>query len=615
MQDDLASSSRAHRGSRAPSPAFDRNNSLARLADESFDVLVIGGGITGAGVALDAASRGLRTALVEASDFASGTSSRSSKLVHGGLRYLQQHEVRLVYESLAERQRLLENAPHLVRPLPFLIPLFGRSGALAETVASSYSTALWMYDLTGGLRIGRRHRRVSSEEALSHLPTLRTENLSAGFLYYDAQVDDARLTIAVLRTAAVDYGAVVANYTPVTSLVAGRDGRLTGAVVTPLARVGEPNTKTDDVGGSLNSAEIEIRASVVVNATGVWSGQVAAMEPVVSRDRQGGVLRESTRGGIHIRPAKGIHLTVSKDALPCDIASVIPVHEDRRSIFVVPWGNHVYLGTTDTDYEGPLEDPPVCPRDVSYILDAANATFSHPIRTGDVLSAWAGLRPLLSPSSRGTRISARTADLSRRHSVTVSDSHLVTVTGGKLTTYRRMASDAVDAVGRLLAAPVPRCRTKRLPLRGASGYREFEAPFSASLVTARLGIEDDTLAHLSSRYGSELMHVWEIARSDGGKRGGSLVEGLEYLDAEAVHAVRSEMAQTIDDVLARRTRAVFWDSGGAYASAAHVAEIIGREIGWTKPEAAAHVAAFRLGLERHMRQAGLAPPPPVAPGG
>ena len=233
---------------------FHRGEALASMASERFDVLVIGGGITGAGVALDAASRGLRTALVEKDDFASGTSSKSSKLIHGGLRYLQQHEYRLVYENLAERQRLLENAPHLVSPLPFLIPLFGRDGVVNRGVARVYRTALWLYDLTGGMRIGRRHEKVSRDQALAHMPTLRAERLVAGFLYWDARADDARLTLAVVRTAVLDHGAVAANHTRVTGLVTGSDGQVCGALVAPDGT--EP---------------FEIRASVVVNAAGVWA--------------------------------------------------------------------------------------------------------------------------------------------------------------------------------------------------------------------------------------------------------------------------------------------------------------------------------------------------------
>ncbi len=245
-------------------PPFRRDDALRRLADESFDVLVIGGGVTGAGVALDAASRGLRTALVEKGDFASGTSSKSSKMVHGGIRYLQQKEFRLVYENLAERQRLLDNAPHLVSPLPFLIPLFGKDGVVSKTVARSYSTALWLYDITGGWRIGERHHEVDKEEALAHLPTLNTDHLVAGFLYFDARADDARLTLTLARTAALEFGAAVANYTPVVSMTLGADGKADGAVVRPVE--GDP------------ASDFTIRAKCVVNATGVWADGVRAMD-------------------------------------------------------------------------------------------------------------------------------------------------------------------------------------------------------------------------------------------------------------------------------------------------------------------------------------------------
>ena len=240
---------------------FRRGDALERLSAEQFDVLVIGGGITGAGVALDAASRGFRTALVEKDDFASGTSSKSSKLVHGGLRYLQQHEYRLVYENLAERQRLLNNAPHLVSPLPFLIPLFGRKGVVKRSVARAYQTVLWLYDLTGGMRIGRRHEKVTRAQALAHMPNLRADHLVAGFLYWDARADDARLTLAVLRTAVLDYGAVAANHTSVTGFLVAPDGRVNGVSVAPDG--GDP---------------FDVRATVVVNAAGVWSDQVRALD-------------------------------------------------------------------------------------------------------------------------------------------------------------------------------------------------------------------------------------------------------------------------------------------------------------------------------------------------
>ncbi|HEY1827199.1 MAG TPA: glycerol-3-phosphate dehydrogenase/oxidase, partial [Acidimicrobiales bacterium] len=368
---------------------FRREDALRRLADERFDVLVIGGGITGVGVALDAASRGFKTALVEKDDFASGTSSKSSKMIHGGLRYLQQREFRLVYENLHERQRLLDNAPNLVTPLPFLIPLFGRDGVVSKTVARSYSTALWLYDLTGGVRIGQRHQRVDKTEALAHLPTLNTDHLVAGFLYYDARADDARLALTIARTAALDYDAVVANYTPVVKITTDSAGKANGAVVRA-----DP---TDE------SSDFPIVARCVVNATGVWADEVRALDE-----------------GQHpqsITPAKGVHITVPADRLPCDIAAVIPVPKDKRSIFVVSWPetNLVYLGTTDTTYQGPLDNPACTPEDVDYLLDAANNVTTSKLTRDDVTGVWAGLRPLLAP--KGGHVSERTSDMSRRHTV------------------------------------------------------------------------------------------------------------------------------------------------------------------------------------------------------
>ena len=407
---------------------FDRRASLARLGAESFDVLVIGGGITGAGVALDAAARGLKTAIVERDDWASGTSSKSSKLVHGGLRYLQQKEYRLVYENLAERQRLLVNAPHLVQELPFLIPLFGKDGVVNAGLAKAYSTALWLYDLTGGLRIGKRHRRVNHAEALGHFPSLRADRLVAAFIYYDARTDDARLTLALVRTAVLDHGAVAVNHMGVTGLVKDPSGRAAGAVLADGTTV---------------------RAAAVVNAAGVWADDVRALDEAVHPDS--------------IRPAKGIHVTVPSDRLPCDIAAVIPVSKDRRSIFVVPWEGHTYIGTTDTDYTGPLEDPECTPDDVAYLLDAVNVATTSGLTTADITGTWAGLRPLVKDAG-----SARTADLSRRHRVTTSASGVVSVMGGKLTTYRKMAADGVDAVVRSIGRGAGRSPTKRLAIRGLS---------------------------------------------------------------------------------------------------------------------------------------------------
>src|SRR5438105_4059630 len=532
---------------------FDREHSLRRLADESFDVVVIGGGITGAGVALDAASRGLRTALVERDDFASGTSSKSSKLVHGGLRYLNQRDYRLVYEALHERQRLLHNAPHLVRALPFLIPLYG-----GKAIAKALNTALWLYDLTGGVRIGKIHHRISVDDTLAHMPSLRREGLAAGFEYYDARADDARLTLAVVRTAVVDHGAVAANYAGVTGLIKDEAGQVRGA------RVGD----------------LEISAQVVVNAAGVWADEVRALDE-----------------GQHphtLRPAKGIHITVPWAKVGNDVAVVIPVLKDKRSIFVVPWGDRVYIGTTDTDYDGSLDDPASTPDDVSYLLGAMNRFLTEPLSEDDVTGTWAGLRPLVRVAK-----SARTADLSRRHAVSRSPSGVVTVTGGKLTTYRRMAADAVDRVVEIVGRG-GRSRTKHLALWGAAGTPELREEGAA----ARLGVDRDLLAHLVGRYGGEARTVVAMIQADPGL-GEALVPTLPYVRAEALYAARYEMAHTLDDVLARRTRALLLARDTSAAAAAEVAALVGPELGWSEAEAAHQVDALRERAESERRAAGL----------
>ena len=542
--------------------AFDRALALARLGTEEFDVLVIGGGITGAGVALDAAARGLRAALVERGDFASGTSSRSSKLVHGGLRYLEQKEYRLVYENLAERQRLLANAPHLVRPLEFLIPVVGRRGVGNRALARGYAAALWLYDLTGGLRMGRRHRRVSPAETAAHLPTLRADLVVAAFVYHDAHADDARLTLAIARTAALDHGAVVANYAPVAALVKDGRGRACGA------RLADGTV---------------VSARAVVNATGVWADEVRALD----EGRHPGTLR----------PAKGIHVTVPRARLPCDLAAVLPVIGDRRSIFVIPWGDQVYLGTTDTQYDGPLDDPQCTPDDVAYVLGAVNALVTDPLSGADVVGTWAGLRPLVDHAR-----SERTADLSRRHRVTVSPSGVVTVTGGKLTTYRKMAADTVDQVVGLLGKGRRHSPTRRLPLRGAAGTTWLRSDAAAT----QMGADPAALAHLVSRYGGEATAVLDLVAADA-ELAEPLVPGLPYLRAEAVHAARHEMAHTLDDVLSRRTRATVLAREASARAAPAVASLLADELGWQPSDVRREVEAYLAQVEHERQAAGLPP--------
>jgi glycerol-3-phosphate dehydrogenase len=544
----------------AAATPFERSAMLDRLAAETFDVVVVGGGITGAGTALDAASRGLRTALVERDDFASGTSSKSSKLIHGGLRYLQQGEIRLVYEALHERQRLRHNAPHLVHLLPFLIPVLTRDGVMNRKLARAFGSALWMYDLTGGWRIGKRHRRLGKDAALAHLPTMPVDQLASAYLYYDATADDARLCLTVARTAAAQ-GAAVANRAEVVGVLRDAESRAAGVVVEADGR------------------RIEVRARAVVNAGGVWADDVRALDE--GRDPDS------------IRPAKGVHVTVPWDLVRNDIAVVIPVPGDKRSLFLVPWGprpgggfEHTYIGTTDTDYSGPLDDPTCTADDVAYVLRALNAAITTTVTPADVTGAWAGLRPLVkadpAPPGRLARLrgakraAARTADLSRRHRVVRSDSGVVTVTGGKLTTYREMAEDTVDEVVDLLGLDA-KCRTEKLRLLGAEGYREPAA-----------GSAD---AHLATRYGTLAAEVRALVAADPALAE-PLVPGQPYLRAEAVYAARAEMATTLVDVVARRTRAHLFDRDATRAAAPAIADLLAPELGWDAAETARQVAAY-----------------------
>jgi glycerol-3-phosphate dehydrogenase len=556
---------------------FDRDVALSALSDGSFDVVVVGGGITGAGVALDASSRGLRTALVERGDFASGTSSKSSKMVHGGLRYLQQHDFGLVHQSLTERRLLLQNAAHLVEPLTLLVPLFGKGGVLDRATARGYSTALWMYDLAGGWRIGKRHHRITAEELASHFPTLRTDALVAGFVYYDAWADDARLTLSVLRTAVLEHGAVALNYAPVVDLVHDGASRVVGVKVAPVADPRSGSSMTRSTRGDAAADEIVVRAKVVVNATGVWADDLHHLDDA-SRPRS-------------IRPAKGIHLTVARDKLPCDMATVLPVAQDRRAITVIPWDGHTYIGTTDTGYEGSLDDPRVEPGDISYVLNAVNEAVLSPIRPEDVTASWAGLRPLLAPHGRVP--SERTADLSRRHKVERSASGLITITGGKLTTYRKMAEDTADAVCAELGTTTAKSRTKNLHLRGC----EPPNPSQVRELADRLGLGSDVVEHLRRRYGGETMAVLGLSIDRPELRAG-LVGGLDLLQAEVVYAARFEMATCVDDVLSRRTRALLLDARAACAAAVRTSELLADELGWDDGKKGEECAAFEA-IGRH----------------
>ncbi|MDE3147011.1 MAG: glycerol-3-phosphate dehydrogenase/oxidase [Acidobacteriota bacterium] len=538
--------------------SFDRGESLHALATTKFDVVVIGAGITGAGVALDAASRGLRVALVDAGDIASGTSSKSSKMVHGGLRYLQQREFRLVYENLRERQRLLENAPFLVRPLPFLIPLFGHDGVATKTLVKGYSTALRLYDLTGGWRIGQRHRKISRTESLAHLPTLHGDRLVAGFLYLDARGDDARVALTLARTAALDFGAHVATYLRATDISRDDHGRATAVVA------------RDELDRSVTT----IATTAVINATGVWADEVFAMAERTPSHR--------------ITPAKGVHLSVPRSRLPADVAAVLAVPHEHRSIFIIPAEDApvTYIGTTDTPYDGALDDPACTPEDVRYLLDAVNASTSSNLTSDDVTGVWAGLRPLLSPGD-GRRVRERTADLSRRHRVSDSHDGVVHITGGKWTTYRQMAEDTVDALAPYFST-LAKVRTRDLRLHGTGSWRP------------RSALE----THLYQRFGDDAKGVLALIDEEP-DLSSVAVKGLDYVRAEFVYSARHEMVTSLIDLLTRRTRAHLMDARATLAGAPDIVRLVAPELDWDDSECERQLANYRELVEAEFTRAGL----------
>ena len=476
-----------------------RSEMLRRLAQSEFDVLVIGGGITGAGIAQDAAHRGLRTALVEKGDFACGTTRASTKLLHGGLRYLEQFAIKLMYEALHERNRLTRLAPHVAEWLAFLIPIYG-NGWKMERIGYG----LWLYDLLAGWPRGRLHRRVGREEALRQAPDLKPDGLRGAYLYYDCRTDDTRLTLDVIASA-IAGGAAVANYCQVIGLDK-RAGRVAGALVRD----------------NLTGEAFTLRAGCTVNAAGVWADQIGEMDTPGVRH--------------HLRPSKGAHVLVPADRLPVQAAVLAPSPAgDGRFIFVVPWQGAVLLGTTDTPYD---DDPDrVAPDgdDVAYILAAANATFPGAgLTAGDVISSFAGLRPLIATQAGST------AQLSREHKIWVTDSGLVSIAGGKLTTYRTMGRQVVDLVLRRLGRPRLPCRTGDLPLgqERAAG-----------------------LAALSARHP-------DLAAP--------LLPDLPVTRAEVAYAAQAELAVTPDDFLQRRSRIALLDRGHGEAQRGQVAELLRR---------------------------------------
>jgi glycerol-3-phosphate dehydrogenase len=532
-----------------------RTQAIDHLRSDPFDLVVIGGGITGAGVALDAASRGFSVALVEKSDFASGTSSRSSKLVHGGLRYLQQFDLGLVREALLERQLMVTLAPHLVRPLPLVVAAF--EGQRPDRLLG---VGLNMYDVMSIERLRRsrqladwspdRHRVIDGDEVVELLPALAPREPTAGYLFYDCQTDDARLVLTVLGEAE-RFGAVLCNSLEVVGLEE-QGGRATGVHVRDGA-TGE---------------DFPIRAENVVNATGVWADRIRPDE-----------LHDEAEVPT-IRPSRGTHVTLSPETLPVNAGAIVPAPEGR-TIFVLPWLGRILVGTTDNDYDGDIDHVRPDPDDVDYLLDAVNAYFGSSLGVDDLTGAYAGVRPLIS-----TGDPKKSVDISRKAELYETSSGLITITGGKLTTWRRMAKMTVDRLVERAARDAP-CRTHEIPLG---------MPIDAAELPRVEGVPDDSYEALAGRYGYAARDVLGVA-AERGELAQPIVAGLPDLLAEAVFAARREQARGVADVLLRRTRLgllaarELCEPGGD--APARVAGALAGELGWDREREAAEVERFR----------------------
>jgi glycerol-3-phosphate dehydrogenase len=540
----------------------ERSAALEALAAREHQVLVVGGGVVGAGVALDAVTRGLSVGLVEARDFASGTSSRSSKLIHGGLRYLEQLNFSLVREALTERALLLQRiAPHLVRPVSFMFPLTHYGWERAYV-----GSGIGLYDLLG-LSMGQirglpGHQQLTRRAALRLAPGLRGGAVRGAIRYWDAQVDDARFVITVLRTAA-SYGARIASRTQVTGFL--REGaRVTGVRAVDLE----------------TGTEVEIRAQQVVNATGVWTNDIQALV--------GG------RGMINLRVSKGIHLVVPRDRIHSETGII--VRTPVSVLFVIPWGRHWIIGTTDTEWSLDKARPVASRSDIEYLLDQVNRVLRVPLTAEDVEGVYAGLRPLLSGESD------QTSKLSREHTVAHPVPGLVMIAGGKYTTYRLMARDAVDAVAHALDGKVPRSCTEAVPLVGADG---FPALWNSRYQLARVsGLHVARIEHLLTRYGTLIGELLGLIAADPGLSR-PLAGADDYLRAEIVYAASHEGARHLDDALSRRTHISIetWDHGLSVAREA--VDLMARPLGWDSRQCEREVGHYqaRIAAERASQDA------------
>lgn len=523
-----------------------RQEQLDRLGSEQFDILIIGGGITGVYAALDASLRGYRVAVVEKDDFASGTSSKSSKMVHGGLRYIEQGNLGLVRHSLHERQRLRRNARHLVQRLPFLFPILERDGVFDKRLSKAFESLLWTYDVAGGWREGILHQKLTAAEVLSHCPTFKEDGLLGGFLYYDARVDDARLTLAVARTAAF-HGATVINHAKATAVTRDTHGKVDGAVI----QAGE--------------REIRARARVVIMATGVWL-----------RDWTGAKAGEQP--ALHVRPAKGVHVAVPWMKIRNDCTVTIPVPGRSRRATITRWGDVSYLGTTDEDYEGDLDDVYCTRRELDFLLEGARSALKTDLQAEDVVGSIAGCRPLVAPPG------GKTLEIKRNHEIRVAGDGLVTIVGGKLTTSRHMAEQTIDAAQQVLGQRNA-CLTKKAYLLGAAGY-------DPQAIVASGGMS----AHLGERYGTEARFVSDLMQAQPALLA-PIVEGLPYTEAEVLYAVRHELAGTVEDVLSRRMRARLMARDASARAAERVGQLLQAELGLPPATIAQQVSDYLAAIQ------------------
>jgi glycerol-3-phosphate dehydrogenase len=519
-----------------------RTETLARLAKETFDIVVIGGGATGAGVARDATMRHLKVALLEKRDFGSGTSSRSSKLIHGGLRYLQHAQFKLVFEGTSERSLLIGLAPHLVRPIPFLMPTYkGQFPGLTMMDAG-----LWIYDALAKFRV-HRHTKHRTRAIAEREPQLNREKLTGGIVYYDAVTDDARLTLENVIESG-ELGAAVLNYARVEG-VQRKGGRVTAVEV-------------EDLRGGRT---VVVKGRVFVNATGPWSDTtLQAMGEAEGR---------------RLRPTKGTHILIDRERLPANHAVVMATH-DKRITFTIPWAKRTVIGTTDTDYDGDLDRVVASGADVDYLLRTANHYFpATKLTRKDVLATWAGLRPLIAADS------VKTSDVSREHELFTEPGGVITITGGKLTTYRRMAREVVDAAVERLRAmgqaeDVGPCMTMRRHLRGGVGMGKVVTPEAlAEKITERTGVAPDIALNLALTYGGRWTELASILGRDRSSQE-RLDPEFGYVWAQLDYAVETEMAATVDDFLGRRVPLLLMSRDQGLAAAPEVARRMGALLGW-----------------------------------